>query len=90
MIPHVHAQRFPRAAEGPIALVITPTRELAAQIAQICEGFRKKFGIRTLCVQGRENPIFFWSLSVIFEDYFAKLVESIAFIFSTCENTRRL
>ena len=38
--------------KGPAALMLAPTRELAAQIAAVLEEAGAKVGIRTLCVYG--------------------------------------
>ncbi|PVU85548.1 hypothetical protein BB559_006956 [Furculomyces boomerangus] len=52
MIRHIKAQRPLEAMEGPIAMVMTPTRELAVQIARECRIFTKNLGIRTMCAYG--------------------------------------
>lgn len=50
----VHIQNQPplRKGDGPIVLVLAPTRELAQQIAEVAETFGKPFGIRNVCCYG--------------------------------------
>lgn len=38
--------------DGPLALVMLPTRELAQQVATICRDLRKHSGLRTACITG--------------------------------------
>lgn len=38
--------------EGPLMLVLAPTRELALQVAGQCRDVRKHTGLRTVCVYG--------------------------------------
>ncbi|KFD58932.1 hypothetical protein M513_00095 [Trichuris suis] len=38
--------------DGPIAMVMTPTRELAMQIAKECKRFSRPLGLTTVCVYG--------------------------------------
>lgn len=38
--------------DGPIGLVLTPTRELAVQIHRDCKPFAKMLGLRTVCAYG--------------------------------------
>lgn len=38
--------------DGPIALIMTPTRELAVQIAKECNHFTKPLRIRAVCAYG--------------------------------------
>ena len=52
MIPHIAAQPPPRAGGGPIALVLVPTRELAAQVKEQANSFRRLFGLRTVALFG--------------------------------------
>ena len=40
------------ATEGPIAVIMTPTRELAIQITKDCKKFAKHMRLRTVCVYG--------------------------------------
>jgi len=49
---HVRDQRPLEPGEGPIALVMTPTRELAVQIFRDAQPFLRAFGIRGVCVYG--------------------------------------
>ncbi|PVV01646.1 hypothetical protein BB560_003924 [Smittium megazygosporum] len=52
MIRHIKAQRPLKAMEGPIAMIMAPTRELAVQIARECRIFAKPLGLRTVCSYG--------------------------------------
>ena len=38
--------------EGPLVLVLLPTRELAQQVAGVCRDLRKHSGLRTVCITG--------------------------------------
>lgn len=49
---HVKAQRPLEPGEGPIALIMTPTRELAVQINRECRMFKKALGISSVCAYG--------------------------------------
>lgn len=46
MLRHVKDQRALRSMEGPIAMIMTPTRELATQIFKECKPFLKALGLR--------------------------------------------
>ncbi|WFD01550.1 RNA helicase [Malassezia obtusa] len=52
MFRHVKDQRTLRAGEGPIALILTPTRELALQISRDAKPFLQAIGLRGACVYG--------------------------------------
>ncbi|KAJ2732074.1 pre-mRNA processing RNA-helicase [Coemansia sp. BCRC 34962] len=52
MLRHIKAQRPLAASEGPIGLVMTPTRELAVQIHRECRPFLKPLGLRAVCAYG--------------------------------------
>ena len=52
MFRHIKAQRPLANMEGPIGLVITPTRELAQQIHKDCKPFLKALGLRAVCAYG--------------------------------------
>ncbi|RKP18411.1 DEAD-domain-containing protein, partial [Rozella allomycis CSF55] len=52
MFRHILDQRSLRPTEGPIAMILTPTRELAAQIYTECRRFGKVLGIRSVCAYG--------------------------------------
>ncbi|KAJ2882073.1 pre-mRNA processing RNA-helicase, partial [Coemansia aciculifera] len=52
MLRHIKAQRPLAANEGPIGLVMTPTRELAVQIHRECRPFLKPLGLRAVCAYG--------------------------------------
>lgn len=56
MFRHIKDQRPLAAMEGPIAIVMTPTRELAVQIHKECKPFLKALNLRAICVYGG-NPI---------------------------------
>lgn len=49
---HIGAQPPLRPGDGPIALVLAPTRELAMQIQVECEKFGTPLRLRSLCVYG--------------------------------------
>ena len=46
MFRHIKDQRPIRSMEGPIAMIMTPTRELATQIHKECKPFLKALGLR--------------------------------------------
>ena len=52
MFRHVLDQRKLGFMEGPIAIIMTPTRELAVQIQSECLKFAKAFNLRSLCAYG--------------------------------------
>ncbi|KAI4881479.1 hypothetical protein NFI96_012223 [Prochilodus magdalenae] len=52
MFRHVLDQRPLEEGEGPIAVIMTPTRELALQITKECKKFSKPLGLRVVCVYG--------------------------------------
>lgn len=51
-IVHINAQPMLQHGDGPIVLVLAPTRELAVQIQQECSKFGKSSKIRNTCVYG--------------------------------------
>ena len=51
-IVHINAQPALRRGDGPIALVLAPTRELAVQIQQECLRFSKSSNLRVVCCYG--------------------------------------
>ncbi|KAJ3127505.1 pre-mRNA processing RNA-helicase [Nowakowskiella sp. JEL0407] len=52
MFRHIKDQRGLDAGEGPIGLIMTPTRELAVQIHKECKQFTKILGLRAVCAYG--------------------------------------
>ncbi|XP_034961361.1 probable ATP-dependent RNA helicase DDX46 isoform X3 [Zootoca vivipara] len=52
MFRHIMDQRQLEEGEGPIAVIMTPTRELALQITKECKKFSKTLGVRVVCVYG--------------------------------------
>eukprot|EP00927_Polykrikos_kofoidii_P059771 TRINITY_DN54907_c0_g1_i1.p1 TRINITY_DN54907_c0_g1~~TRINITY_DN54907_c0_g1_i1.p1 ORF type:complete len:527 (+),score=79.48 TRINITY_DN54907_c0_g1_i1:34-1614(+) len=52
MLVHILAQPTLNAGEGPVGVILSPTRELAQQIASVAEDFAGSSGIRTCCVFG--------------------------------------
>merc|ERR1719354_871366 len=52
MFRHIMDQRPLEEAEGPLAVIMTPTRELALQITKECKKFSKPLGLRVVCVYG--------------------------------------
>ncbi|KIW38144.1 uncharacterized protein PV06_10104 [Exophiala oligosperma] len=49
---HIKDQRPLDALDGPIGLVLSPTRELATQIHKECKPFLKALGLRAVCAYG--------------------------------------
>ncbi|KAI0033772.1 P-loop containing nucleoside triphosphate hydrolase protein, partial [Vararia minispora EC-137] len=49
---HIKDQRPLEQMEGPIAIIMTPTRELAVQIHRDCKPFLKVLGLRAVCAYG--------------------------------------
>ncbi|KAI1447970.1 P-loop containing nucleoside triphosphate hydrolase protein [Annulohypoxylon stygium] len=52
MFRHIKDQRALRENEGPISLIMTPTRELATQIHRDCKPFLKSMDLRAVCAYG--------------------------------------
>jgi len=52
MFRHILNQRPLEKMEGPISLILSPTRELATQIFKDCKPFLKVLGLRAICVYG--------------------------------------
>lgn len=52
MFRHIKDQRPLEIMEGPIAMILTPTRELAVQIFKECKPFLKVLDLRAVCVYG--------------------------------------
>ncbi|XP_030835745.1 probable ATP-dependent RNA helicase DDX46 isoform X2 [Strongylocentrotus purpuratus] len=52
MFRHIMDQDPLEAEDGPITLIMTPTRELAMQIFKECKKFTKSMGLRAVCVYG--------------------------------------
>jgi ATP-dependent RNA helicase DDX5/DBP2 len=51
-IVHINAQPYLQRGDGPIALILAPTRELAQQIQTECNRFGHTSGIKNTCVFG--------------------------------------
>jgi len=51
-IVHINAQPLLKPGDGPVALVLAPTRELAVQIQKECSKFGSSSRIRNTCVYG--------------------------------------
>lgn len=49
---HINAQQYLKPGEGPIVLVLSPTRELAVQIKEECDKFGKSSEIKNTVVYG--------------------------------------
>ncbi|KAL4893903.1 Pre-mRNA-processing ATP-dependent RNA helicase prp5 [Aspergillus ambiguus] len=52
MFRHIKDQRPLQNMEGPIGLIMTPTRELATQIHKECKPFLKALNLRAVCAYG--------------------------------------
>lgn len=52
MFRHIKDQRSLDSMEGPISLIMTPTRELATQIHKDCKPFLKALNLRAVCAYG--------------------------------------
>ncbi|KAJ5827418.1 Helicase C-terminal [Penicillium robsamsonii] len=52
MFRHIKDQRPLASMEGPIAMILSPTRELATQIHKDCKPFLKALGLRAVCAYG--------------------------------------
>ena len=52
MFRHIRDQRPLEGPDGPIGLIMTPTRELATQIHKECKPFLKSMGLRAVCAYG--------------------------------------
>ncbi|BFZ57566.1 pre-mRNA processing RNA-helicase [Savitreella phatthalungensis] len=52
MFRHIKDQRPLAANEGPIGLILTPTRELATQIFRECRPFLRALNLRAVCAYG--------------------------------------
>lgn len=52
MFRHIKDQSPLKDNEGPIGLIMTPTRELAVQIHRDCKAFLKTMGLRSVCAYG--------------------------------------
>lgn len=52
MFRHIKDQRPLGSMEGPVGLIMTPTRELATQIHKDCKPFLKALGLRAVCAYG--------------------------------------
>ncbi|KAI9732495.1 MAG: pre-mRNA processing RNA-helicase [Claussenomyces sp. TS43310] len=52
MFRHIRDQRPLEGSDGPIGLIMTPTRELATQIHKECKPFLKSMNLRAVCAYG--------------------------------------
>ena len=52
MFRHIKDQRSLESLDGPVGLVMTPTRELATQIHKECKPFLKALNLRAVCAYG--------------------------------------
>ncbi|KAF7540918.1 hypothetical protein G7Z17_g12087 [Cylindrodendrum hubeiense] len=52
MFRHIKDQTPLKDSDGPIGLIMTPTRELATQIHRDCKPFLKMMGLRSVCAYG--------------------------------------
>lgn len=66
---HISHQKALEYGEGPIALVMAPTRELAQQIQQVIKEYFKATNLRSACIYGgaaRGHQVFFSFNDTIF------------------------
>lgn len=54
-VPHILRQDQLKVGQGPIVLVLLPTRELAAQVERVCVKMFKLFGLRCVALHGGVN-----------------------------------
>ncbi|KAJ5951143.1 Helicase C-terminal [Penicillium vulpinum] len=52
MFRHIKDQRPLASMDGPIAMILSPTRELATQIHKDCKPFLRALGLRAVCAYG--------------------------------------
>lgn len=52
MLRHILDQEAIEEGDGPVGIILTPTRELAMQIFKECKRFAKPLGLTTVCVYG--------------------------------------
>ncbi|KAI2704748.1 hypothetical protein CBS147332_7402 [Penicillium roqueforti] len=52
MFRHIKDQRPLSSTDGPISMILAPTRELATQIHKDCKPFLKALGLRAVCAYG--------------------------------------
>ncbi|KAG4442771.1 pre-mRNA processing RNA-helicase [Cadophora sp. M221] len=52
MFRHIRDQPPLEGSDGPVGLIVTPTRELATQIHKECKPFLKAMGLRAVCAYG--------------------------------------
>ncbi|CAL3963724.1 unnamed protein product [Diplocarpon coronariae] len=52
MFRHIRDQRPLEGSDGPIGLIVTPTRELATQIHKECKPFLRAMSLRAVCAYG--------------------------------------
>lgn len=52
MFRHIRDQKPLESTDGPVGLIMTPTRELATQIHRECKPFLKAMGLRAVCAYG--------------------------------------
>ena len=51
-VPHILAQRPIEMGDGPIVLILVPTRELAMQVEAVCKPLKRPFSIKTKALYG--------------------------------------
>ena len=62
MIIHILAQDQLKKNDGPIGLILAPTRELCQQIYVEVKKYGKKFNIKTGCILGGQNKHEQWKI----------------------------
>lgn len=62
MMKHVAAQKPVEEGEGPIGLILAPTRELAIQIYNEAKKFAKVYDLKVICAYGGGSK---WEQSLV-------------------------
>lgn len=62
MIKHIAAQKQVEEGEGPIGLILAPTRELAIQIYNEAKKFAKVYDLKVICAYGGGSK---WEQSLV-------------------------
>lgn len=77
-IVHINHQPRLQRGDGPIVLVLAPTRELAQQIKEVTEDFGCSSGIKNTCIFGGAKRI-----SQVKKSHWSKILHDIFLLKST-------